>query len=282
MELASRLRVRIAKKLLALAFPGAIALAAFFQARAIGALVDASMPAAAVAPYAETRAPAVAPPVRPSADALATHNPFEHAAASATAHPSDAPTCAGVRVVFAVSAEHDDLSFAAVELGGKSYLRARGGTLGDLRVAAVAPDRVLFEQEGGRTCEARVFAGPIPAAAPSPTLGGLPGIARVSATSFEIDRGVLDKILENQTDLGRTPLVPEKGGARLVRVKEGSLLAQLGFESGDRLVAINGMELSSPEKILELYARVRGGSLGRITVRLERAGKPMEIDFKVV
>ena len=295
MELASALRVRIARRLVSLSFcsaalraaaplsvPATIAVAAFFQASAIGALATASITdAESVAPWVERNGPSASAGERPSAAALAAHNPFEHAAPPAT---DAAAPCGDVRVVFAVSAEHDDLSFAAIETGGKSYLRARGGTVGDLRVAQVAADRVLFERrDGGSTCEARVFAGSaLPQKSKSPTIGGLPGIARLSPTSFEVDRSVIDRILENQTELAKTPLVPDNGGARLVRVKEGSLLAQLGFQSGDRLVSINGMELSSPEKLLELYARLRGGGLGRVTVRVERAGKPIEIDFKVV
>jgi general secretion pathway protein C len=277
-ELAKSLRVPVLRKLFSLFVPATVAALAFFHASALGALATASIPPTeAVAPWVDRNAAPETAEERPTAAALVAHNPFEHAAPSPTV-----PSCGDVRVVFAVSAEHDDLSFAAIELAGKSFLRARGGMVGDLRVAGVNADRVVFERTDGSTCEAHVFAGSAVPKSPSPTIGGLPGIARLSPTSFEVDRSVIDHIFENQTELARTPLVPEKGGARLVRVNQGSVLAQLGFQSGDRLLSVNGMELSSPEKLLELYARVRGGGLGLVTVRVERGGKPIDIDFKVV
>lgn len=272
--------VRIARKLTALAIPTGVAVAAFLQAQAIGALVDGSAPPPeAVAAYAETRRPTSPPEAKQGAESLATHDPFEHRSSS----PGGGHATCDVRVVFAVSAEHDELSFAAIERDGKSHLRARGGAVGDLRVAAITPESVLFERADGSTCSARVFAGAAPKkVAASPTLTGVPGIVRISATSFEIDRSVVERLLDGPIELGKTAVVRDDRGARIVRVREGSMLAQLGFESGDRLVAINGIDLTSPEKMLELYARMRGGALGHITVRVEREGRTLDLDFHVV
>ena len=55
--------------------------------------------------------------------------------------------------------------------------------------------------------------------------------------------------------------------------------AALGLESGDRLVTLNGYEMSDPEKMLEAYAMLR--DTPRVMLGLVRSGKPMEIDYAI-
>ncbi len=85
---------------------------------------------------------------------------------------------------------------------------------------------------------------------PDPTIKK--GIRRVSATEFNVDRGVVDKILENQAELMRQArIVPEQEngkivGIRLFGVRPDTLLGVLGMENGDRLQTINGFDMTSP------------------------------------
>jgi hypothetical protein len=111
------------------------------------------------------------------------------------------------------------------------------------------------------------------------------GIRRVSSTEFRLKRETVDRILENQAELMRqTRIVPEQEqgktvGIRMFGVRPDSLPALLGFENGDRLEMLNGVRLSSPEKTLEAYARLR--TARTITVTLQRRGQPMEIRWQV-
>jgi general secretion pathway protein C len=83
------------------------------------------------------------------------------------------------------------------------------------------------------------------------------GIEKTSATEYNLDRGVVDKILENPEEIMRlTHIVPETDngkvvGIRLFGVRPDTLPGTLGIENGDRLEKINGFDVTSPERALE-------------------------------
>ena len=68
-------------------------------------------------------------------------------------------------------------------------------------------------------------------------------------------------------------------GLRLFGIRPGSLLSTLGLQNGDRLESINGLEIASPEKALEAYARL--STAKRLSVRVVRLGKPLQIDLNI-
>jgi general secretion pathway protein C len=79
-------------------------------------------------------------------------------------------------------------------------------------------------------------------------------------------------------------IVPERdgdkmAGIRLFGIKPGTLLDAIGLENGDRLQTINGFEMSSPEKMLEAYARLR--TQDRLVVQVIRRGAPLNLDYSV-
>jgi general secretion pathway protein C len=162
-------------------------------------------------------------------------------------------------------------------------------------------DRVWI-QNGAQLCQARMFKPPpspsasaaVPVASTPPPATGGPGgvsedikngIRRKSATEFDIDRGVVDKILENQADLMRQARISpetENGktvGIRLFGVRPDTLLGTLGMENADRLEKINGFDMASPEKALEAYARLR--TADHLTVSVNRRGQEMNLDYNI-
>ncbi|MEY4548720.1 MAG: hypothetical protein RL685_4915 [Pseudomonadota bacterium] len=110
-------------------------------------------------------------------------------------------------------------------------------------------------------------------------------IQKVSETEFNVDRAVIDNILENQATLMRSArIVPEQKdgktvGIRLFGIRPDTLLGTLGMQNGDRLEQINGFDMASPEKALEAYARLRTASDLKVT--LTRRGKPLTINFNI-
>jgi general secretion pathway protein C len=106
-------------------------------------------------------------------------------------------------------------------------------------------------------------------------------IKKLSDTEFNIDRSVVDTILENQAELMKyTRIVPETKdgkvlGIRLFGIKSETLLAALGLQNGDRLESINGFNMGSPEKALEAYARLRTAS--QLDVTVNRGGAQVSI-----
>ena len=232
----------------------------------------------------------------PPADAVATTGPLD------TNDPWNAPKCEGVKVLIIAASADPEWSFAAFSEGGKSIMRRRGGEVSGKPVHFVGWDRVWL-QNGAALCQAGLFeikdlpkaaasAAPPPVDAGPPGRGAKPldadlakGIQKVSPTEFNIDRGVVDKILENQAELMRQArIVPEQEngktvGIRMFGIRPDTLLGTLGMENGDRLQTINGFDMASPEKALEAYARLR--TADKLVISLNRRGTNMNIDYNI-
>jgi len=217
--------------------------------------------------------------------------------------PYDAPECADARVLIITAADDPAWSMVAMTDGSKgdTTLRRVGDTVGSKRIWYIAWDRVWLQGDGD-LCQAKMFADKQPApkatkptpAPPRPSRGHGPAkvpkeiadkIQKVSDTEFNVDRAVVDQILENQGELMRSArIVPEKKdgkvvGIRLLRVRPDTLLGTLGLRDGDRVEKVNGFDIASPEKALEAYARLR--TAGNLSVSITRDGKPMNIDFNI-
>jgi general secretion pathway protein C len=296
-----------------------VALAAFLHAQGITQLVGASLGAteeqlAAAPPAPKAATSAAAPPFHAtSAEAVLARNPFdsvkgplnplppEEAEASGPdlSDPLNAPVCDGVKLLVITASSDPEWSFAAFSVDNKSVLRRRGGDVSGKMIHFIGWDRVWLTS-GPSLCQAQLFKPPppppaAPGAAPAPAAAapsgpGLDpaiakGISKVSGTEFNIDRGVVDKILENQADLMRQArIVPEQEngklvGIRLFGVRPDTLLGVLGMENGDRLQTINGFDMTSPEKALEAYARLR--TADHLTVQVNRRGSNMNLDFNI-
>lgn len=110
-------------------------------------------------------------------------------------------------------------------------------------------------------------------------------IRQVKDDEFEIDRAVVDRIIEKRGDLMRgVQFVPKTEGGKPVAlglrgVREGSLLHVLGLRSGDELRSVNGFVLADPEAALVAYARLRTAE--HLTVEIVREGRATSIDLHV-
>jgi general secretion pathway protein C len=289
----------------------------------VGAMLGPDEKMLAVPPLAARLPPAppAANPHATSAEPILARNPFdsvtgplnalplaEEVVDAGTAAPPDvsdpfsAPDCEGVHVIIIAASADPDWSFAALETDkekGKSYLRRRGGDLQGKTVKFIGWDRVWMTS-GAQLCQSQMFKPPPPpsasasaAPAPAPAPGGASGVSedikkgiqRVGPYEFNVDRSVVDKILENQAELMRQArIVPEQEngkvvGIRLYGVRPDTLLGTLGMENGDRLEKINGFDMASPEKALEAYARLR--TADHLTVSVNRHGQPQNIDFNI-
>jgi general secretion pathway protein C len=301
-----------------------VAIAAFFDAQGIMQVVGASLGADAkqlsTPPLVSRGAPGSgsAPAHVTNADAILHRNPFDSetgpldvvAAAESAAvesapldlsDPFSAPQCEGVQVLIIAASADPDWSFAALETPkekGKSMLRRRGSDVDGKTVKYIGWDRVWLVS-GSQLCQAQMFKPPpapsssTPAAAPMPSAAPGTGVAedikkgiqRVGPNEFNVDRGVVDKILENQAELMRQArIVPEQEngkvvGIRLFGVRPDTLLGTLGMENGDRLQTINGFDMTSPEKALEAYARLR--TADHLTIQINRKGTDQNLDYNI-
>ena len=111
------------------------------------------------------------------------------------------------------------------------------------------------------------------------------GIASTGPTSFAVDRGTRDALLDGAGDWMKTVAVrPEKVGddvvgIRMVVVKPGSPLDSLGIRSGDVLQSVNGFPLTTPEKLLEALGRLRTAE--HLSLAVERGGHSLQVDYDV-
>jgi general secretion pathway protein C len=227
--------------------------------------------------------------------------------------PLQAPKCGDTEVRIVTESSDPEWSVAAIVGPGESdaKLRRVGDQVGDKEVAYIGynwakSSPAVWFADSSQLCQALLFD---PDAADQPrrpkkkkkskskrkkrkSSRAVPddikaGINKISDSEIHVERAVVDKILapENQTLLMRSVRIsPEQKdgkvlGVRLHGVRSDSLLGVLGLKSGDVLQSINGFEMGSPEKALEAYARLR--TANNLAVKVQRGGKPMDIDIQI-
>jgi hypothetical protein len=151
-----------------------------------------------------------------------------------------------------------DGGMAIVVAGGRQYLLRPGRTLpGGLRLLRVESGRAILGGPAGEQVLAFPDAGRTQAAAPAPP-GGDPTPWRLA-------------------------LAPQRGaqgldGWRLISMAGLPLLARAGLRTGDVLLAANGADLITEEKIMELPQELAAN--GQLLLRVRRDGQVTEIMVK--
>lgn len=111
------------------------------------------------------------------------------------------------------------------------------------------------------------------------------GIKKIDDTNYEIDRALVDKALANPMAIAKgARVVPsvkdgKSDGFKLYAIRQNSVYAKLGLSNGDTLQSINGFDLTSAEKALEVYTKLREAS--SLEVTLTRRGKPVNIKYSI-
>ena len=179
---------------------------------------------------------------------------------------------------------------------------AGGGTRGPVSSSA-AP---LLRPGGGLVGGALGSPPPLPASWPSATTPPpavaiastepMPGEAtglekdidkgvRCNGASCEVDKSLIDKVLANTTALAASArLVPsfldgKPNGFKLFAIRPGSIFAKIGMQNADLIKAINGLDMSTPDKALEAYSKLKTAS--HLTVMLERRGENITLDYQI-
>ncbi|HHH28292.1 MAG TPA: general secretion pathway protein GspC [Polyangiaceae bacterium] len=299
-----------------------IAVAAYFQASGVGELVASSIGEAPAPKPPAGRAPSLSRGPQKSAKPILARNPFDSVtgpldsvtkpAAAPTDDQGEAdvegdpssedPSCGFGSVSIIMTADDPAWSFASItDKGGTSKLRRIGDPVDDYKIEAMGWDRVWLAKDSSR-CQMKVRDDNAPKAAakkpaakkrPARRRRGAPQlpdelknkITKVSDTEYNIERSVVDDILEKQAELMRyTRLKPVKDGDKVVglrmsRIRSGTLLDVLGLKNGDQVQSINGFDLTDPQKALEAYGRLR--TADRLTLKITRGGNPTTIDYNI-
>jgi hypothetical protein len=110
-------------------------------------------------------------------------------------------------------------------------------------------------------------------------------IHQVDATAYEIDHELIDQVLANPMSFSKgARVVPAMKdgkplGFKLYAIRPASLYARLGLLNGDTLVSVNGFELTSADKALEIYTKLREAS--RIEIVVERKGVQLTLAYSI-
>jgi general secretion pathway protein C len=118
-----------------------------------------------------------------------------------------------------------------------------------------------------------------------PPGGQLDGVRKLTDNRYEIDKTLIDSSLSNLNSLAtQARLVPSfkngvANGFKLFQIQPGSLYSSIGIENGDVITRINGYEINSPDKALEIYSKLRESS--HVTLELDRGGQNIKKDYSI-
>ena len=111
------------------------------------------------------------------------------------------------------------------------------------------------------------------------------GIKKIDDNNYEIDKGLVEKVLANPMGVAKgARVVPavkngKPDGFKLYAIRPSSVYAKLGLANGDTLQSINGFELTSADKALEVYTKLREAT--SLEVEITRRGKPMTLKYSI-
>ncbi|MCG5054801.1 MAG: hypothetical protein KA712_17700 [Myxococcales bacterium] len=199
-----------------------------------------------------------------------------------------APPPMGIKYSVAVLKDTEHLTVGAY---------ATGELIREAKIIGIDETRIHLDNRGKREFldllaapeePAPVAAAPVaPRAAPGDELSKelAQGLKKTGENSFELQRSTLDSVLGNMSLLSRSArIVPEirdgkPGGFRLYAVRPEGPFALIGMQNGDVLYAINGLEMTSPEKALEVYSKLK--SARHLSVSLERNGQKITKEYTI-
>jgi general secretion pathway protein C len=115
--------------------------------------------------------------------------------------------------------------------------------------------------------------------------GGGDGVKQLSENQYVVARAEINNALTNLSDLAtKARIVPSfkngvANGFKLFSIVPDSLYAKIGVQNGDVIRRINGYEMNSPDKALEIYQKLRDAS--RIEIELERRGETLRKSYSI-
>jgi general secretion pathway protein C len=295
-----------------------IALAAYFLAGAANAVVARSIRVVPTADDKIGVSPSAAPggPVRQGFTAIAERNlfgikrenlrPTPEVAAAPTANPNDVRGCTLQMTVRAtlVADNAPEWSMAVLfvnnEAGVFSINAGTNHIVDDATLVSVEEravvvrrrdhfERCFAEGEGSPVGGATAMA-PAPVAASTsapadPVAGDMTGVTKVSETQYNVDRSEVEKAMNNLSEVAtQARIVPnfkngKASGFKMFSIKPGSIYSKIGLQNGDVIQKINGYEMSSPDKALEIYQKLKEANT--VTIELQRRGQDSTLNYTI-
>jgi S1-C subfamily serine protease len=110
-------------------------------------------------------------------------------------------------------------------------------------------------------------------------------IKKIDELHYELPRSTIDRVLANPLDFAKgARVVPsfkdgKDNGLKLYAIRPNSIYSSLGFNNGDTIHSINGFDLDSADKALELYTKLKDTTT--LHVELTRRSAPLTITIEI-
>jgi general secretion pathway protein C len=160
------------------------------------------------------------------------------------------------------------------------------------RIYAIEKGRALLDHDGvneyiddSGASAPNLGVVPLPGAGVAQNPPGGDGVRQLSENQYVVARGEINNALTNLSDLAtKARIVPSfkngvANGFKLFSIVPDSLYAKIGIQNGDVIRRINGYEMNSPDKALEIYQKLRDAS--RIEIELERRGETLRKTYSI-
>jgi general secretion pathway protein C len=203
-----------------------------------------------------------------------------------------------VRLVGTLVANRNEWSMANVEdvTSHETTVYMVGDKIQTADVTDIERLRVIIKNNGRKeyidvepgTGEVAVSAGPHPAVAaatPPPSGPTGAGIRAVSEDNYEVPKDEINKALGNLNDIAmQARIVPAfkdgvATGFKLFSIRPDSLYTKIGIQNGDVIRRINGFDINSPDKALEVYTKLKESN--RIEIEIDRNGAAVRKTYNV-
>jgi general secretion pathway protein C len=209
---------------------------------------------------------------------------------AALARDGELPACEGdMRLVAAMVVPHEPaLSFVSIADAGQTLLYKPGMQVSGREVVGIREQRVFLRGASASTCQLSMFT---PPAAAAPVVSASRAeksedarVTRQGESSFRIARSLFDEAIAGGSMMTSARVVPHRDGERVTGltlggIRRGSTLAQIGLQNGDVLQSINGHDLTSPDRALEAYTKLREAD--RFSVTLVRGGRTRSFEYTI-
>jgi len=213
--------------------------------------------------------------------------------------PNAPPTKSGLRVKLLGTLASVIAKWSIAEILDLGSQRAQTYGVGDKILGAeileIQRDRVIVLNNNRREYISNELEGAVAAytppepkrfgTSPEPNSGLGTGIKALSDSEYEVPRGEIEKTLSNLNEVAmQARIVPafkdgKAEGFKLFSIRPDSLYSKIGIQNGDVIKRINGNDINSPEKALEIYSKLRDAS--RIDIDIERNGTSLRKTYNV-
>jgi general secretion pathway protein C len=205
------------------------------------------------------------------------------------------PCSLAQNLVSIISANQPEWSFVifkdtkSQDTGMYAPVNGRNQIPGDITLVSVGPNEAKFRKEDHtEICvlgdDQKQPVTPT-AAAPDDGEGGGAGVKKLSDTEYQVDQSEIDRILQNLNEVStQARIVPnfvngQSNGFKLFSIQPGSIFQKIGLTNGDVIKKINGYEMNSPDKALELYQKLRDTK--SIVIQMDRHGSDKTVNYQI-